>query len=117
MVKRRTTTRAAAPSEIDDALAAVMVPFFGTITSTLLPALLVLPDRGVLGSLLVALLSILDGILFTSDLDDDAAEAAAAQGRVLRGDPKPEDIAQANGLSPRRPLAVTTRTSPSSSAD
>jgi len=33
---------------------AVMVPFFGTITSTLLPALLVLPDRGVLGALVVA---------------------------------------------------------------
>jgi Zn-dependent M28 family amino/carboxypeptidase len=29
--------------------------------------------------------------LGASDLDDDAAEAAAAQGRVLRGDPKPEN--------------------------
>jgi predicted PurR-regulated permease PerM len=37
---------------------AVMVPFFGTITSTLLPALLVLPDRGVLGSMVVASLGI-----------------------------------------------------------
>jgi len=37
---------------------AVMVPFFGTITSTLLPALLVLPDRGVLGALVVASLGV-----------------------------------------------------------
>jgi predicted PurR-regulated permease PerM len=33
---------------------AVMVPFFGSITSTLLPALLVLPDRGLLAFLAVA---------------------------------------------------------------
>jgi len=37
---------------------AVMVPFFGSITSTLLPALLVLPGRGVLGALIVAALGI-----------------------------------------------------------
>ncbi len=33
---------------------AVMIPFFGSMTSTLLPALLVLPDRGPLGALAVA---------------------------------------------------------------
>ena len=33
---------------------AALVPFFGTLFSTLLPALLVLPDRGVLAALLVA---------------------------------------------------------------
>ena len=33
---------------------AVMVPFFGSLTSTLLPALLVLPDRGFLGFVAVA---------------------------------------------------------------
>ncbi len=37
---------------------AVMVPFFGTITSTLLPALLVLPDRGLLGFFLVAMVGV-----------------------------------------------------------
>jgi len=31
-----------------------LIPFFGTLFSTLLPALLVLPDRGILASLLVA---------------------------------------------------------------
>ena len=31
-----------------------LIPFFGTLVSTLLPALLVLPDRGILASLLVA---------------------------------------------------------------
>ena len=38
---------------------AVMVPFFGSLTSTLLPALLVLPDRGVLASLAVAMVGVL----------------------------------------------------------
>ncbi len=33
---------------------AALIPFFGTLFSTLLPALLVLPDRGILASLLVA---------------------------------------------------------------
>ena len=33
---------------------AALIPFFGTLFSTLLPALLVLPERGVLASLLVA---------------------------------------------------------------
>ncbi len=37
---------------------AVMVPFFGSITSTLLPALLVLPDRGPLTSLAVAMVGV-----------------------------------------------------------
>ena len=37
---------------------AVMVPFFGSITSTLLPALLVLPDRGAVDALLVALVGL-----------------------------------------------------------
>lgn len=37
---------------------AVMVPFFGTITSTLLPALLVLPDRGGWGALAVAMVGV-----------------------------------------------------------
>ncbi len=37
---------------------AVMVPFFGSLTSTLLPALLVLPDRGLLAALAVALVGV-----------------------------------------------------------
>ena len=37
---------------------AVMVPFFGTITSTLLPALLVLPDRGPLAAFAVAMVGV-----------------------------------------------------------
>ena len=37
---------------------AVMVPFFGTITSTLLPALLVLPDRGALAAFAVAMVGV-----------------------------------------------------------
>jgi len=37
----------------------VMVPFFGSIVSTLLPALLVLPERGPVGFLAVALLGVL----------------------------------------------------------
>lgn len=37
---------------------AVMVPFFGSITSTLLPALLVLPDRGLLTCFLVAMVGV-----------------------------------------------------------
>jgi len=37
----------------------VMVPFFGSIVSTLLPALLVLPERGPIGFLAVALLGVL----------------------------------------------------------
>lgn len=37
---------------------AVMVPFFGSITSTLLPALLVLPDRGLLTGFLVAMVGV-----------------------------------------------------------
>ncbi|HEX2081491.1 MAG TPA: AI-2E family transporter [Longimicrobium sp.] len=37
---------------------AVMVPFFGTLTSTLLPALFVLPTGGIVQSLLVALLGV-----------------------------------------------------------
>jgi len=42
---------------------AVMVPFFGSMTSTLLPALLVLPDRGPLGALAVALVGVLVHII------------------------------------------------------
>lgn len=37
---------------------AVMVPFFGSMTSTLLPALLVLPERGPLSALAVALVGV-----------------------------------------------------------
>ncbi len=37
---------------------AALIPFFGTLFSTLLPALLVLPDRGVLAALLVASLGV-----------------------------------------------------------
>ncbi len=37
---------------------AVMIPFFGSMTSTLLPALLVLPDRGPLAALGVALVGV-----------------------------------------------------------
>jgi predicted PurR-regulated permease PerM len=37
---------------------AALVPFFGTLFSTLLPALLVLPERGVLAALLVASLGV-----------------------------------------------------------
>jgi predicted PurR-regulated permease PerM len=38
---------------------AVMVPFFGSITSTILPALLVLPDRGVVAALAVAMVGVI----------------------------------------------------------
>jgi predicted PurR-regulated permease PerM len=37
---------------------AVMVPFFGSITSTILPALLVLPDRGLIAAVVVALVGV-----------------------------------------------------------
>ena len=37
---------------------AVLVPFFGSITSTLLPALLVLPDRGAVAAVAVALVGV-----------------------------------------------------------
>jgi predicted PurR-regulated permease PerM len=42
---------------------AVMVPFFGSLISTLLPALLVLPDRGFLGSLAVAAVGVVVHVL------------------------------------------------------
>ena len=42
---------------------AVMVPFFGSLTSTLLPALLVLPDRGLLAALAVALVGVVVHLL------------------------------------------------------
>ncbi|HEY2805085.1 MAG TPA: AI-2E family transporter [Gemmatimonadales bacterium] len=42
---------------------AVMVPFFGSLTSTLLPALLVLPDRGLLASLAVASVGVIVHII------------------------------------------------------
>ena len=42
---------------------AVMVPFFGSITSTLLPALLVLPDRGPLTAFAVAMVGVVVHVL------------------------------------------------------
>ena len=42
---------------------AVMVPFFGSLTSTLLPALLVLPERGFLGFLAVASIGVVVHVL------------------------------------------------------